>query len=137
MALLDVNAMVALAWDSHVHHHSIQEWFLENAEIGWQTTPITESGFVRVSSNPRVLPVAIDIASAKQALVELRKIGRHRFLTDGVSITDPDFPAVHGYRQITDAHLLTVARRNSLPLLTFDSGIASLAKSDEVILLRA
>jgi uncharacterized protein len=26
MALLDVNALVALAWDSHVHHAAIRSW---------------------------------------------------------------------------------------------------------------
>ncbi|KBE25891.1 toxin VapC38 [Mycobacterium tuberculosis H1329] len=35
MALLDVNALVALAWDSHIHHARIREWFTANATLGW------------------------------------------------------------------------------------------------------
>lgn len=66
MALLDVNALVALAWDSHIHHQAIRSWFKENADPGWGTCPITESGFVRVSADPRVLPQPIDLASARQ-----------------------------------------------------------------------
>ncbi len=137
MALLDVNALVALGWDSHVHHRAVREWFRDQSDEGWQTCPITESGFVRVSSNPKVLPHRIDVASATRFLAELRKVGKHRFLTDDVSITDDDFPEVHGYRQVTDAHLLTVARRNGVPLLTFDRSIAGNAESGEVILLPA
>lgn len=56
MALLDVNALVALAWDSHIHHARIREWFTANATLGWATCPLTEAGFVRVSTNPKVLP---------------------------------------------------------------------------------
>lgn len=59
MALLDVNALVALAWDSHIHHARIREWFTANATLGWATCPLTEAGFVRVSTNPKVLPSAI------------------------------------------------------------------------------
>ncbi len=54
MALLDLNALVALAWDSHVHHAAIRAWFTANSSDDWDTCPITESGFVRVSSNPKV-----------------------------------------------------------------------------------
>ncbi|MFM8889456.1 MAG: TA system VapC family ribonuclease toxin [Solirubrobacterales bacterium] len=135
MALLDVNALVALGWDSHVHHQAVREWFLDRSGSGWQTCPASEAGFVRVSSNPKVLPHQLDVASAIQFLAELRKVGVHRFLADDVSVTDPDFPAVHGYRQVSDAHLLTVARRNEVPLLTFDRALAERSRPDEVILL--
>lgn len=53
MALLDVNALVALAWDSHIHHARIREWFTANATLGWATCPLTEAGFVRVSTKPK------------------------------------------------------------------------------------
>lgn len=56
MALLDVNALVALAWDSHIHHARIREWFTANATLGWATCPLTEAGFVRVSTNPKYFP---------------------------------------------------------------------------------
>ena len=35
MALLDVNALVALAWDSHVHHAAMRAWFKANGAAGW------------------------------------------------------------------------------------------------------
>ena len=136
LALLDVNALVALAWDSHVHHVRIRQWFAENAEHGWSTCPITESGFVRVSSNPKVLPVAIGVDAAIEVLSALRGAGRHRFLADDVSPTDEDVPRMRGHRQVTDAHLLTIARRSGVPLLTFDAGLVSLSGGRGIELLK-
>ena len=135
MALLDVNALVALAWDSHVHHARIRGWFATHAATGWATCPVSESGFVRVSSNPRVLPSPIGVAAAREVLAALRTAGAHQFLADDVSLTDGDVPDVAGYRQVTDVHLLTLARRRGVRLVTFDSGIATLANGRDVELL--
>lgn len=137
MALLDVNALVALAWDSHVHHAAMREWFAAEAPSGWATCPITESGFVRVSSNPKVLPSAIGISAARSVLAALRDLDGHRFVVDDVSIIDPDVPELAGYRQVTDAHLLTLARRTGMRLVTFDAGILTLADGRDVELLSA
>ncbi|CCK60605.1 type II toxin-antitoxin system VapC family toxin [Mycobacterium canetti] len=128
MALLDVNALVALAWDSHIHHARIREWFTANATLGWATCPVTEAGFVRVSTNPKVLPSAIGIADARRVLAALRAVGGHRFLADDVSLVDDDVPLIVGYRQVTDAHLLTLARRRGVRLVTFDAGVFTLAQ---------
>lgn len=136
MALLDVNALVALAWDSHVHHASVRAWFAEHGRSGWATCPVTESGFVRVSSNPKVLPSPIGVAAARETLAAMRSAGAHQFLADDVSLTDADVPAMAGHRQVTDAHLLTVARRAGLPLVTFDAALVTLASGRDVLLLR-
>src|SRR3954447_5766660 len=126
MALLDVNALVALAWDSHVHHTRMRAWFASHDPAGWATCPVSESGFVRVSSNPKVLPSPIGVAAAQAVLAALRTAGVHRFLADDVSLTDSDVPRIVGYRQVTDAHLLTLARRRGVQLVTFDAGLARL-----------
>ncbi len=135
MALLDVNALVALAWDSHVHHARMRSWFAENSSQGWATCPITESGFVRVSANPKVLPAAIGIDAARAVLSALRALESHRFLTDDVSLSDGDIPRVTGYRRVTDAHLLTLARRRGVRLVTFDAGVLKLGQGRDVELL--
>lgn len=134
-ALLDVNALVALAWDSHVHHARIRAWFLANSAAGWATCPITESGFVRVSSNPKVLPSAIGTAAARDVLSALRGRPGHRFLTDDVSLNDDDVPPIAGYRQVTDAHLLALARRREVRLVTFDASISAMSEGHEVEVL--
>jgi toxin-antitoxin system PIN domain toxin len=135
VALLDVNALVALAWDSHVHHVPMRAWFATNHADGWATCPITESGFVRVSSNPKVLPSPIGIDAARAVLEALRAAPAHRFLTDDVSLTDGDLPRISGHRQVTDAHLLTLARRRGMRLVTFDASIHVLAGGHGVDLL--
>jgi predicted nucleic acid-binding protein len=98
---------------------------------------VTEAGFVRVSSNPKALGDAVAVATARAALSGLRAAGGHRFLVNDVSMTDVDLPRIGGHRQVTDAMLLAVARRHGVPLVTFDSGLASLAGGGEVELLRA
>jgi uncharacterized protein len=135
VALLDVNALVALAWDSHIHHARMRQWFAVNAPQGWETCPVTESGFVRVSTNPRVLPSPIGVAEARNVLAGLRTAEGHRFLVDDVSLVDDDVPTIVGHRQVTDAHLLTLARRRGVRLVTFDAAIGAFAQKSDVELL--
>jgi toxin-antitoxin system PIN domain toxin len=135
VALLDVNALVALAWDSHVHHAAIRAWFAENGPAGWATCPITESAFVRVSSNPIVLPSALGVDAARRVLSALRIHPGHRFLADDVSMGDSDVPAIAGYRQVTDAHLLTLSRRRGVRLVTFDASILAMGDGNDVEVL--
>lgn len=135
MALLDVNALVALAWDSHVHHARMRAWFAANSLAGWATCPITESGFVRVSSNPKVLPSPISVDAAREVLSVLRTHSGHRFLTDEVSMSDDDVPTIISYRQVTDAHLLALARRRKVRLVTFDAGILAMSDGNDVEVL--
>jgi toxin-antitoxin system PIN domain toxin len=136
VGLLDVNALIALAWDSHIHHAATRTWFAANGAGGWATCPMTESGFVRVSSNPTVLPSAIGVEDARRVLAMLRAAGSHRFLVDDISMTDDDVPPLVGHRQVSDAHLLTLARRYGVRLITFDGGLRALGGPD-VELLKA
>jgi toxin-antitoxin system PIN domain toxin len=135
VALLDVNALVALAWDSHVHHAVIRAWFADHAAQGWATCPLTESGFVRVSSNRRALPHPIPVEEARGVVAAMRAVADHRFLVDDVSITDGDVPHLSGHRQVTDGHLLTLARRHHARVVTFDAGLNSLAQGRDVEVL--
>ena len=135
MALLDVNALVALAWDAHVHHEAMSAWFDERTGP-WATCPVSEAGFVRISSNAKIIKGALSVDDASSVLRDLRAVGEHRFLTNDVSITDADVPRIVGHRQVTDALLLTVARRAGVPLVTFDAAIATLAGGNGVQLLR-
>jgi uncharacterized protein len=92
VGMLDVNALVALAWDSHVHH-------------------------------------------AAMVLAALRAHPGQRFLADDVSMSDSDVPAIAGYRRVTDAHLLTLARRSGMPLVTFDARILAPGAGNDVEVL--
>jgi uncharacterized protein len=76
----------------------MRTWFAANSAGGWATCPITESGFVRVSSNPKVVPSPIGVKPARAVLSAVRAADGHRFLVDDVSIRDADVPRLSGYR---------------------------------------
>jgi uncharacterized protein len=126
-----VNVIVALAWPNHVHHRRAVEWFSEVRDAGWATCPTTESGFVRVSSNPRAIPDAKSPVEAIELLTQLRRMGDHHFWSDDTSLVDDQvglFANLMGHRQVTDAHLLTLAIRRNGTLATFDRGIVELQR---------
>ncbi len=120
-----------------MHHAAIRSWFAARAADGWATCPVTESGFVRVSSNRKALPAALGVEEARGVLAALRSAGAHTFLPADVSMVDDDVPRLLGHRQVTDAHLLALARRRRASLVTFDGGVFELAEGRDVELLRA
>ena len=144
-ALLDVNVLVALAWPNHVHHEAAHAWFgtISEEQTGWATCPLTESAFVRVSSNPRSNPDARTPFEAVTLLRRMASLPGHRFWPDDVSLAaQPDLPLdrLRGHRQVTGAHLLVLALRHRGRLVTFDRGIVDLVPdgtsvSDVVLLL--
>lgn len=124
---------MALAWPNHIHHARAVRWFAAVRESGWATCPLTESGFVRVSSNARVIPEARAPQEAIALLRRLRQLPAHTFWADDVSIADETpgpFDRVVGHRQVTQAHLLTLALRRGGRLATFDGAIPSLAPEE-------
>jgi predicted nucleic acid-binding protein len=74
MRLLDVNVLIALAWPTHVHHAPATEWFLAHQLEGWATCRVTESRFVRVSSNHRAMSDARTPGSAAHLLALANRI---------------------------------------------------------------
>jgi hypothetical protein len=128
-SLLDVNLLIALAWPNHVHHLPALAWFQRHQAEGWATCPVTECGFVRVSSNAASVPEA---RTPREAILLLRRIvalPHHEFWQDDVSFANSvamdELPLV-GYRQVTDAHLVTLALRRGGRLATLDGKIRSL-----------
>ena len=59
VALLDINVLVALAWPNHEHHDISHRWFAAHAAAGWATCPLIQCGFVRISSNPKIIANAV------------------------------------------------------------------------------
>jgi uncharacterized protein len=136
--LLDVNLLVSLAWPNHVHHAQARAWFLGREEEPWATTPFTEAGFVRVSSNASAIPAAVTPTEAVALLDHMREVSGHRFLADDVPLVVGAHVAserVATYRQVTDAHLLALARRHGARLATLDRGIAGLAGGEDLLLV--
>jgi hypothetical protein len=132
--LLDVNVLISLAWPNHVHHRAAQEWFRARSPQPWATTPVTESGFVRVSSNSSAIPTAVTPSEALLLLSRIRQVPGHVFLPDdlelvvGTAYVQAERIVTH--RLVTDAHLLAVARRHGGRLATLDRGVAAMAGDD-------
>lgn len=129
IALLDVNVLVALAWPNHVHHAVARRWFDENHASGWATTPVTESGFVRVSSNRAALATSTTPEIAHGLLRRMTRIRGHVFWADDVRFVFADPPTTEmptSYRDVTDAHLVVLADRHDGCLTTFDTAVSRL-----------
>ena len=127
--LLDVNVLIALTWPSHIDHCKAHEWFAKYQKEGWATTPITQCGFVRISSNPKIIHEAVTPAEAIVALKKMVNHPYHRFWTDSLSLTSDSadiFSMVMGHRQVTDAYLLAISIKNGGYLATMDRSIPAL-----------
>jgi toxin-antitoxin system PIN domain toxin len=91
IALPDVNVLVALAWEQHVHHQTAHAWFGQSAADGWATCLLTQTAFLRLSMNPHVVHAQIDFRTALDLLDQLTSHPHHQFGTIRVS---------YGYRLI-------------------------------------
>jgi len=129
VSLVDVNLLIALAWPSHIHHDAAHAWFSRSAGFGWATCPIIQSGFVRISSNPSIIPNAV---SPREALLLLERIVAHQghiFWPDDIALvgsTPVPKELIAGHRQVTDAYLLGLALSKRGKLATLDRKIGSL-----------
>jgi toxin-antitoxin system PIN domain toxin len=135
--LLDVNVLIALAWPNHVHHNAARRWFEASSSDGWATTPVTELGFVRVSSNKKVIPTATTPGAALGVLQALCSLSGHEFWPDDARLVDPPFAVdrIGTHQQLTDVHLAALATRRKGKLVTFDRGISkALHGADQAVI---
>ena len=124
IALPDVNVLLALAWDNHPHHDVAHTWFAREAADGWATCLFTQTAFLRLSLNPQIVGGSLDCFAALDLLEKLTAHPLHRFIEVAPTITSGPFRAlqrsISGYRQVTDATLLHLARSHGLKLVTLD-----------------
>jgi toxin-antitoxin system PIN domain toxin len=122
--LLDLNVLIALAWPQHVHHARAHAWF-GGLQGPWMTTPVTEAGFVRLSTNPAVVTERITMPHALGMLAAMRSVSGHVFLPDSSSLAVPviALDAVATSRHVTDAHLVNLAASSGALFATLDRGI--------------
>ena len=131
-ALLDVNVLVASVDEEHVAYRRVHAWLREAAGKTWATCALTQSGFVRIVSNPAFHRHAVRVTEALDMLRGITGRPGHRFWTMDVPFTDglqPFQERLVGHQQITDAYLLGLAIKNRGHLVTLDRGIEALAGS--------
>lgn len=125
--LLDINVLIALAWPNHQFHAEATRR-LQIKGQRWCTCAITQLGFVRLSSTPAVTPAAVSPPAAAALLSEMTNDPLHTYLAKlpAPSASASTFAGILGHKQVTDAYLITIARRHRVTLLTFDSRLCEL-----------
>jgi predicted nucleic acid-binding protein len=121
--LLDVNVLLALRYDDHVHSDRVDRWVSQlDADYGrdrtlFATCPITELGFVRVGSGKAAY--AESVGAARDDLEDLKS-------SMGMAFIPGDLPARHipmwvrKSEQTTDGYLLALAKAHDGCLATLD-----------------
>ena len=111
-----MNFLIACGWQSHAEHVSASRW-LSRAK-SFATSSVSEMGFLRVSLSPAFGARFEDAVAALEAIVRMRG---HRFVQDDTRARS--LPLVATSKDVTDAHLVNLARRYRLKLATFDAAL--------------
>lgn len=121
--LLDTNLLIALCDPNHTQHQAAHHWFSQGKRK-WATCPITENGFVRITSHSSYPGRAGDASLSLGILREFCKLPSHCFWPDDITLRDLTMADSRlQSRQITDLYLLALARRHEAKLATFDRRI--------------
>jgi len=109
-----------------VHHEVAHDWFADAGRPGWATSSVTESGFIRVLSNPAYRGTVARAADLAGRLRRFCDSGGHVFWADEVSLLNGslfDLSRIAGHRHLTDVYLLGLAHTRGGRLATFDRTI--------------
>jgi toxin-antitoxin system PIN domain toxin len=128
--LLDTNVLLALAWPNHVHHEEALSWFTAKAAAAFRTCPLTETGFVRISSNRAFTPAAVSPGEALELLARITRLPGHGFWPDDLPLAGAFSSEVMlgHHRHVTDAYLLALAAAHDGVVGTLDRGMSALTR---------
>ena len=117
--LLDVNVLLAAIWTTHADHSKVDRW-VEGKRLA--TCPITELGFLRISTNSKGLNATM--TSARTLLED--------FLAKySVEFVAADLPGLKSKAKtsnlVMDMYLAELAGAKGVKLATLDQGIRDVA----------
>jgi uncharacterized protein len=139
MARPDINVLLALAGSNHAHHDAAHRWFARDAPAGWATCLLMQTGFLRLSLPPQIVGVSMDGQAALHLRHSLVAHPHHQYTAIAPALTTTPFdawvPEILGYRQVSDAALLHLARVGGLKLVTFDRPVAAVCPWPEHLAL--
>ena len=121
--LLDVNMLIALLDENHIHHRRATKWFLAEGQNNWLSSPTTQNGAIRVMSGSKYGPTSFSPASVVEQLRTLMEETVHTFVADDATLLDPesiDHANLRQTKQITDTYLLALAASHQAHLATLD-----------------
>lgn len=121
--------MVALAWPNHVMHERAHAWLGALGDQTWETTALTEIGFIRLSMNPSVVGQPLSWSGSLELLRRIRSVPGHRLLGGRTTLDILESEVVSqapvaSHRQVSDIHLVALAYLHGLLLATLDAGIS-------------
>jgi len=113
--LLDVNVLLAAIWTNHPQHAQANAW-IRGKEL--TVCPLSELGFVRISSNPKGINASM--GDARTALDNFLIKYQVAWIPDNLRALEskPDKSD-----QVTDHYLADLADKHGVKLATFDAGI--------------
>jgi predicted nucleic acid-binding protein len=120
--LLDVNALIAYGFRRHDFHDQVGSWIRSRKGDGFLTCSITELGFVRVLGNVRIY--GRDVVRVRELLLDLKSWSALplEFIPDPNDLASlPNW--VKTPLQVTDGHLVQLAKRNNAVLASLDKAI--------------
>jgi len=123
--ILDINALVALGFLQHEFHDRVTHWvkaLKSNGVPEFATCSITELGFVRVLAQTPQYGISVSLGKDLLSRMKAQRVVNFTFFADthGVSVL-PQW--VKSPKQITDGHLLELARAHGGVLATLDERI--------------
>jgi uncharacterized protein len=124
--LLDVNALVAFGFFDHVFHEQLARWVRSLAAAAGgdelATCAITELGFVRILAQAPQYGLIVNEARVLLSRMKSEGDVEFSFLADDQDASG--LPAwVKSPKQITDGHLVQLAKANGAVLATLDRSI--------------
>lgn len=125
--LLDVNVLIALVVEEHVHHDLAEAWLAEGGQP-FATCAITQAGLVRF-----LMREGASSRDAFGVLAAVTGVDRHVFWADDLPVEEVAFDGVVGHRQVTDAYLAGLARHRGERVATLDRGLLALAPDVTVL----
>ena len=114
--LLDVNALIAGVHQDHEHHAVMPAWMMDNKGQSFHVAPLVTTGCLRV-----LMAVSGEkkIARLVAAIRTFKDFYEVRTVEDDIELDElGDWFA--GPKRVKDAHLLAIANKKSLKLVTFD-----------------
>jgi predicted nucleic acid-binding protein len=114
--LLNVNFLIAAILDSHTRHKSADQW-LPGKSLA--TCPISETGFLRIVTHPKIYGVAMPVA--REALEDFITHHTVVFVPDDLKALKSQAP---NSEQVADLYLADLALAHQMKLVTFDRQIS-------------
>ena len=124
-ALLDVNILIALNDEGHIHHLTASRWLAQHMHLGWASCPLTQNGCLRIMSQPGYSspkPLAHLIAMLQAST----HTAYHTMWSEDISLLDDrvfHHARMHSHSQLPDLYLLALAVKNGGRLISFDQRI--------------